>query len=150
MNTIEWSDQLPLAFEPMDKAHRAFLGHLQAAQQAPDATLAQAWSALVEQAADLFGREDEWMRKTRFAVADNHMLQHRVVLNVLREGLVMARAGELGPVRDMATELAAWFARHTQTLDATLALHLGGPRRRRAPEQSGMPLQPAAGRRGKR
>ena len=56
--------------------------------------------------------------------ADNHILQHRVVLNVLREGLVMARAGDLQPVREMAGELAAWFAKHTQSLDAALALHM--------------------------
>lgn len=124
MNTVEWSDALLLDFEPMDKVHREFVDLLAMAQNAPDNALPQAWSAVLDHTVHHFGREDEWMRKTRFASADNHMLQHRVVLNVLREGLAMARAGDLAPVREMAGELAAWFAKHTQLLDAALALHM--------------------------
>lgn len=132
MNTVEWSDALSLDFEPMDKVHREFVDLLALAQSAPDSALPQAWSAVVDHTAQHFGREDEWMRKTRFSSADNHILQHRVVLNVLREGLVMARTGDIERVREMAGELAAWFAKHTQSLDAALALHL-----RREPELSG-------------
>lgn len=124
MNTVEWSDALLLDFEPMDKVHREFVDLLAMAQSAPDDALPQAWSAVLDHTVHHFGREDEWMRKTRFASADNHILQHRVVLNVLREGLAMARAGDLAPVREMAGELAAWFAKHTQSLDAALALHM--------------------------
>jgi hemerythrin len=47
-----------------------------------------------------------------------------VVLNVLREGLALARTGQYAAVREMAGELAAWFAKHTQSLDAALALHM--------------------------
>ncbi len=132
MNTIEWSDALSLDFEPMDKVHREFVDLLALAQSAPDSALPQAWSAVVDHTAQHFRREDEWMRKTRFSSADNHILQHRVVLNVLREGLVMARAGDVDRVREMAGELAAWFAKHTQSLDAALALHM-----RREPEATG-------------
>ena len=124
MNTVEWSDALLLDFEPMDKVHREFVDLLSLAQHAPDEALPQAWSAVLEHTAHHFAREDDWMRKTRFAAAENHILQHRVVLNVLREGLAMARAGDLQPVREMAAELAAWFAKHTQSLDAALALHM--------------------------
>ena len=34
------------------------------------------------------------------------------------------RAGNMAAVREMAGELAVWFAKHTQTLDAALALHM--------------------------
>ena len=34
----------------------------------------------------------------------------------------MAQAGRLAEVREMAGELAVWFAKHTQSLDAALAL----------------------------
>ena len=51
-------------------------------------------------------------------------MQHRVVLNLLREGEVMARSGQLAPVREMANELAGWFIKHTQSMDAALALHM--------------------------
>lgn len=124
MNTVEWSDALQLDFEPMDKIHREFVDLLALAQTAPDHALPQAWSAVVDHTAQHFGQEDAWMRKTRYPLAGNHILQHRVVLNVLREGLVMARGGEVARVRQMAGELAAWFAKHTQSLDAALALHL--------------------------
>jgi hemerythrin len=110
----------------MDDVHHAFVDLLAMAQNAPDATLPQAWSAVIDHTAMHFGREDEWMKCTRFAAADNHIMQHKVVLNVLREGLALARAGDLAAVREMAGELAVWFAKHTQTLDAALALHMRG------------------------
>lgn len=137
MNTVEWSDALQLDYEPMDRVHREFVDLLALAQSAPDASLAQAWSAVLDHTVQHFGREDEWMRKTRFSSADNHILQHRVVLNVMREGLAMARAGNWAPVREMAGELAAWFAKHTQSLDAALALHM----RREATDHPAPPVR---------
>lgn len=124
MNTLEWSDALLLEFEPMDAVHREFVDLLAKAQRASDTELPQAWAAVVTHTEQHFGREDEWMRKTRFASAGNHILQHRVVLHVLREGLAMARDGQMGAVREMAGELGVWFAKHTQSLDAALALHM--------------------------
>jgi hemerythrin-like metal-binding protein len=124
MNRVEWSDALKLDYPPMDEVHHAFVDLLALAQAAPDVALAQAWSDVVEHTIAHFGREDEWMRRTRFAAADNHIMQHKVVLNVLREGMALACAGDLQAVRDMAGELAVWFAKHTQTLDAALALHM--------------------------
>lgn len=133
MNKVQWSDALLLGYEPMDEVHRAFVGLLAAAQEAGDEALPHAWQAVVEHTEQHFGREDEWMRRTRFSSAEIHMLQHRVVLNVLREGLAMARAGQYPAVREMAGELAAWFAKHTQSLDAALALHM---RRQPMPQPS--------------
>lgn len=124
MNTLQWTDALRLDYEPMDRVHRDFVQLLAQAQTASDDALPQAWTALVEHTAEHFGREDQWMRSTRFATAEQHMLQHRVVLNLLREGIAMARAGEMAPVREMASELGAWFAKHAQSQDAALALHL--------------------------
>lgn len=124
MNNVQWSDALLLGYEPMDEVHRAFVDLLAVAQSASDDALPAAWLAVVEHTEQHFGREDEWMRRTRFSSAENHMLQHRVVLNVLREGLGMARSGQFAAVREMAGELAVWFAKHTQSLDAALALHM--------------------------
>ncbi|MBS3912093.1 MAG: hemerythrin family protein [Hydrogenophaga sp.] len=124
MNTIEWTDALVLDFEPIDTQHHAFVDLLARAQQAPDDALPQAWTALVNHAVAQFEWEDEWMQRTGFSSAANHTLQHRVVLNLLREGIAQARSGQLAAVREMAFELAAWFARHTQTQDAALALQL--------------------------
>lgn len=124
VTTIQWSDALLLDFEPMDTIHRSFVDLLAQVQRAPDDALAEHWSAVVEHTIRHFGREDEWMRRTAFSAADNHIIQHRVVLNVLREGLTLARNGQYAAVREMASELAAWFAKHTQSLDAALALHM--------------------------
>ena len=126
MNTVEWTDALRLDYPPMDDVHHAFVDLLALAQTAPDEALPQAWSAVLDHTVLHFGSEDEWMRHTRFAAADNHIMQHKVVLNVMREGLALARAGDLKAVRDMAGELAVWFAKHTQSLDAALALHMRG------------------------
>lgn len=124
MNTLQWTDALLLDYEPMDRVHRDFVELLERAEAASDDALPQAWAAVVDHTAEHFGREDQWMRSTRFAAAEQHMLQHRVVLNLLREGMVMARAGQLAGVREMARELGAWFAKHAQSQDAALALHL--------------------------
>lgn len=124
MNTIEWTDALALDFEPIDTLHHAFVDLLASAQQAPDGALAQAWTALLNHTAAQFGWEDDWMQRTGYPSASSHMLQHRVVLNLLREGLAQARGGQLAAVREMAFELAAWFAKHTQSQDAALALHM--------------------------
>ena len=129
MSPIEWTDALHLAHEPMDRVHREFIDLLAAAERADDTELASAWGAVVDHTAGHFADEDRWMRETHFASAANHQLQHRVVLNLLRDGLAMARKGELEAVREMALELDAWFAKHTQAMDAPLALHM-----RRQPE----------------
>lgn len=124
MNKVQWSDALLLGYEPMDEVHREFVDLLATAHHASDEQLPAAWQAVVEHTEDHFGREDEWMRRTHFSSAEIHILQHRVVLNVLREGLGMARSGQFSPVREMAGELAVWFSKHTQSLDAALALHM--------------------------
>ncbi|GLS13268.1 bacteriohemerythrin [Hydrogenophaga electricum] len=124
MNTVQWTDALLLEYEPMDTVHRGFVDLLARAQAAPDDELVNTWSAVVEHTTAHFKMEDDWMRRTRFPNADNHIVQHRVVLNVLREGTALARAADYASVREMAGELAVWFAKHTQSLDAALALHM--------------------------
>ena len=53
-----------------------------------------------------------------------HSVQHKVVLEVMREGIALAEAGDPGAIRQMARELAIWFPQHVQNMDAALALHL--------------------------
>jgi hemerythrin-like metal-binding protein len=129
MSPTGWTDALHLAHEPMDRVHREFINLLAAAEGADDTDLVSAWGAVVDHTAVHFANEDRWMRETHFADAADHQLQHRVVLNLLRNGLAMARDGQLDAVREMALELDAWFAKHTQAMDAALALHM-----RRQPE----------------
>jgi hemerythrin-like metal-binding protein len=140
MSPIGWTDALHLAFDPMDRVHREFIDLLAAAERADDAELVSAWGAVVDHTAVHFADEDRWMRETGFAGAADHQLQHRVVLNLLRYGLALARDGNFEAVREMALELDAWFAKHTHAMDAALALHMRSQpkpqRRARAPNKT--------------
>ena len=124
MAQLEWSDELALDFEVMDATHQEFVDLLATVQAAPDADLVSHWRALVEHTDDHFGREDQWMAQTGFSSSNCHSTQHKVVLQVLREGLAWAEKGDLAPIRQMASELVVWFPHHAQAMDASLALHL--------------------------
>ncbi len=126
MPTLPWSDALELGLAVMDDTHREFVDLLAQAESAPDDALPAAWDALVAHTADHFGREDVWMRDTRFSTSNCHTVQHGVVLQVLREGAARAATGDLAPARQMIRELAVWFPQHAQSMDAALALHLRG------------------------
>ena len=45
-------------------------------------------------------------------------MQHKVVLQVMREGTARAEQGDLKVLRVMASELALWFPQHAQSMDA--------------------------------
>lgn len=124
MALLEWSDALALELPLMDDTHREFVDLLALVESAPDGVLLTAWQTLITHTEAHFGQEDAWMHATRFAASNCHSQQHKVVLQVMREGAVMGAEGQLGAVRQMARELAAWFPPHAQNMDAALALHL--------------------------
>ena len=124
MPALQWSDALVLDLPLMDDTHREFVTLLACVETASDAQLLAHWSALIDHTDAHFGREDAWMKSTRFASSNCHSLQHEVVLKVMREGLAQGQAGDLAQVRQMARELAIWFPQHAQSMDAALALHL--------------------------
>jgi len=124
MAALAWSDALVLDLPLMDDTHREFVDLLAAVERAGDAALLPAWQALIDHTDQHFGQEDAWMAATRFASGNCHSMQHKVVLQVMREGAARGAQGELPVVRAMASELAVWFPRHAQSMDAALALHL--------------------------
>lgn len=126
MPALPWSEGLELGLSFMDDTHKEFVELLARCEAADDGTLPTLWQELVAHTADHFGREDEWMLATGFASGNCHATQHKVVLQVLREGLAAAQAGQLAPARQMIRELAVWFPQHAQSMDAALALHLRG------------------------
>ena len=126
MPNLQWSDALVLGLPLMDDTHREFVELLAQAENADDAVLQGHWRALVDHTDEHFSREDRWMLDTRFSSSNCHTVQHKVVLQVMREGLLMAQAGDFASLRHMARELALWFPQHAQTMDAALALHLRG------------------------
>lgn len=124
MAALEWSGELVLDLPLMDDTHREFVDLLQVVESADDAALIPAWQALVDHTDAHFAQEDRWMAATRFASSNCHSLQHKVVLQVMREGTARAEAGELHVLRGMASELAVWFPQHSQSMDAALAVYL--------------------------
>lgn len=124
MPNLEWSDALSLDLPLMDDTHREFVVLLAQVETAADDALLSHWRVLVEHTDDHFSREDQWMQSTRFSSSNCHSVQHKVVLQVMREGITSGEAGDLGVVRQMARELAIWFPQHAQSMDAALALHL--------------------------
>ncbi|WP_457329854.1 hemerythrin domain-containing protein [Rhizobacter sp. P5_C2] len=120
---LAWSDGLALGLEAMDHTHQEFVDLLAQVATADDDTVLPAWAALVEHTQAHVDQEDRWMRDTGFASGNCHATQHRVVLEVMREGVAR---GQVAMIRQMADELAAWFPTHAQTMDAALALHLRG------------------------
>ena len=126
MPHLEWSDALALDIPVMDDTHREFVDLLASVESADDAALLACWAALIDHTDAHFGREDQWMQNTGFSASNCHSMQHKVVLQVMREGQVRGQAGELQVVRQMAHELGLWFPQHAQAMDAALALHMRG------------------------
>lgn len=125
MAALEWSGALALDMSAMDQTHQEFVGLLAQVNAAADgAPLLTAWTALVEHTDEHFAQEDRWMQATGFAAGNCHSLQHRVVLEIMREGAQRGAGGETEPIRGMAADLASWFVHHAQSMDAALAQHL--------------------------
>ena len=124
MSRLKWSDALSLDMPGMDDGHKTLVALLDLAHEAPDSSLLGHWRNLVTHTASVFEREDRWMNATRFSSTHIHTTQHKVVLQVMHEGLSAGESGNLAPIRQMAEELGQWFANHSQSMDAALALHL--------------------------
>lgn len=123
MPTLQWSDTLSLGLPMMDDTHHEFVDLLARVVSASDEALFGLWRELVDHTDEHFAREDRWMTDTGFSSTNCHSTQHKVVLEVMREGLKRA---DHAIVRQMADELGIWFPQHAQAMDAALALHLRG------------------------
>ncbi|HEY4664720.1 MAG TPA: hemerythrin domain-containing protein [Comamonas sp.] len=124
MATLEWSPDLVLDIPVMDETHKEFVDLLAGVESAADAQLVPLWQALIEHTVEHFGQEDRWMEATGFAVGNCHASQHKVVLEIMREGAQKAESGDYTMIRGMTPELASWFSYHAQTMDAALAQHM--------------------------
>jgi hemerythrin-like metal-binding protein len=124
MTRLQWSDALSLDMPAMDEGHRQWVESLDLAHQASDGSLVDRWRDLCRHTARVFEREDRWMQTTQFSSEQIHSTQHKVVLQVMHEGLTAGESGDLVTIRKMAPELGQWFANHSQSMDAALALHL--------------------------
>lgn len=124
MATLQWSKDLELNVPAMDDTHREFVDLLAQVENAEDAELPALWLALIAHTEEHFGQEDRWMQATGFSSENCHSTQHKVVLQIMKEGAEKAAQGDLTMVRGMTPELAGWFNYHAQTMDAALAQHM--------------------------
>ena len=122
--TLTWSEDLTLGVAAMDATHVEFVDLLAQTEAATDAELLPRWAALIAHTQEHFDNEDRYMLATRFASSNCHSTQHRMVLEVMRQGMTMGEAGDLAPIRQMTRELATWFVQHANSMDASLATHL--------------------------
>lgn len=124
MATLQWSAALELNIPAMDETHKEFVDLLTAVERAADDQLLTLWQGLITHTEAHFGQEDRWMQATGFAVGNCHATQHKVVLEIMREGAKKAADGDTTMIRGMTPELASWFSYHAQTMDAALAQHM--------------------------
>ena len=124
MPTLEWSAQLEQALPAMDDTHREFVALLAQLEAASDEDLVGLWPTLMEHCQAHFDMEDRWMLDTGFAADNCHSSQHKVVLDVLTQGVEHVLVGDGERVRSLLRDLASWFSYHAQTMDAALAQHL--------------------------
>lgn len=121
---LQWSEALVLDMPVMDDTHREFVDLLARVVGAADDDLLPRWAALIAHTQLHFDAEDRWMLATGFAPDNCHATQHKVILQVMREGEARGHQGDLSVVRQMAHELGLWFPQHAQSMDASLALHM--------------------------
>ncbi len=125
MTTLLWNDSLALGQPRMDTTHREFVdlvAAVEAALEAPPATLDAALDALVAHTEAHFAQEERWMAAIGFAPENCHAFQHAHVLQVLREVTRLYRSeGDITLVRQLVGELSKWFPVHAQAMDAALA-----------------------------
>lgn len=128
MAAITWTEALALQQPHMDQTHREFVDLLNAVEAALDQGPEAAKRALdrfVDHTVEHFAQEDAWMAQIGFAPDNCHGVQHRQVLEVLREVQQRLHSGdEVQLVRGLVPALAQWFPAHAQTMDAGLALSL--------------------------
>ncbi|MCS0587863.1 bacteriohemerythrin [Massilia norwichensis] len=117
-----WTDQFLLGYGPIDATHREFVDLVGTLLAAPEAELIHHLDAFAEHAESHFGEERDWMLATAFPAAQCHIDEHEAVLKSVHEVRAMlAGGGHADTCRALARELARWFPRHADYMDAALA-----------------------------
>ena len=125
MSTLTWSDSMAMKLEPMDRTHREFVEYLALLEQTLDEDLdllPSRYEAFLAHTEAHFAQEERWMASAGFAVENCHAVQHRHVLDVLREvKTVVGTTGDAQILRRLLAELGTWFTAHATMMDQALA-----------------------------
>jgi hemerythrin-like metal-binding protein len=128
MSTLTWKPDFEFSLPRMDDTHREFvhqLAALEALSAGPPTAGRAALAALAEHTVAHFEQEERWMDRLGFEADTCHHLQHRTVLEVVKE--VQRRLAAEGDALDpeilprLVQALAEWFPTHALMLDAALA-----------------------------
>jgi len=135
-----WSESMSLGNPRLDDEHEhltTLIAHLQAAS---DEGLHAALKAVLDDATAHFSAENDLMTATGFPPRECHIKEHDAVLATLHGVTKRLAQGDHEVVRQLSTQLAAWFPGHVQHLDSALfhwlcklqhggkpvVLHIGG------------------------
>jgi hemerythrin-like metal-binding protein len=108
----------------MDDTHREFVGHVNLLAEVKDSEAIARLEAFLAHTERHFSQEERWMEESGFPPIRCHADEHLRVLTSLNSVLDMARRGNPGLARVIATEMAAWFEHHSASMDAALAEHM--------------------------
>lgn len=107
----------------MEKWHHDFVKALNETSASKDHEFGSRYGALVSKAEHTFRQEEQWMEEVDFPILKVCQEQHARVLGALHNVHSCVMAGDLGLGREVVDQLLPrWFAFHTSTVDATLAL----------------------------
>lgn len=123
---LRWSQERQgLGVPVMDGYHQEFLSILAALATMPDGVFVALFKELVRHTHEHFSQEEKLMLGTNFPAKDEHMDEHRRVLNDLENMLARAERGRMKMPREfIKSHMPEWFQLHLVTMDSALAQHL--------------------------
>ena len=128
MSLIEWKDEFNLGIEEVDNEHRDLVALINALHEAMSAgaghaDIVEGLSEIYALVAAHFGREEAYMRETRYMAYAEHKEDHEVLLDDLREIIDEIRSGGRYAEARLSADLQYWFSEHFRTHDARLHQH---------------------------
>ena len=119
--SMQWSGDHMLGYEPMDDTHQEFLDLIARLQTASDACLPTLFDLMKAHLQSHFDQENAWMKETQFPPRDCHIDEHQAVLKSVEEVRVLLAQGNTQICRALINALAEWFPGHLAHLDSALA-----------------------------
>jgi len=125
MALLDKIDALTVAYEPIDKDHKEFIGLLNALDTANNADFPVLFQRLYEHTEQHFERENQLMTQSAFPAVIDHKGEHQRVLGEFKQFKSRVDKGMAAFGRAFVRDrLPQWFALHVTTMDTALAMHI--------------------------
>lgn len=118
---LTWSESMSLGHPRIDAEHQHLVALIAKLQEASDEDLHVALKAVMDDATAHFSAENDLMAATSFPPRECHIKEHQAVLATLHGVTKRLAQGDYEVVRQLSTQLAAWFPAHVQHLDSALS-----------------------------